>query len=341
MKLKQKLIQILKLEQKLKQELGPWLELVKTKKEVELGHVQAGRDAEDLFQGMVERQMTFNRGTIYSGKRIPNPNGGRFEIDAIILTHSRIHLVEVKNWSGILHACEGGWKQTKRSGEVIEHRDILELNKEKLAAFRQYLESQDVELPSYLDELFTFKTIFMNDKLRIDPIIQQDEDVVCRSTLDAYLRDSTTSLRERMLSAIVEVLASRDAEIINAGLTSQMLSSQQQSIAQCLEKLRTWDEVELFGGRIISGDALKLVLESQPYDLKDKQGGEGFRLRWVRNRIWSLLLAKRGKSLGKIKLAKGKLDVSPLADNYVLFHAAGDPKPTKIPLKQVEAFVKG
>ncbi len=319
--------------------LQHWISLRRANQQKELAHVEAGRVGEELFAGMIRKDLTFNRGRIFLGKRIPNPEGGRYEIDAILITHSRIHLIEIKNWSGSVGKYEGCWIQTKRDGEQVTHRDISKLNEQKLHAYKTYLASTGTSLPKNIDEAISYKTIFMNKNIRLSSSLQIDENIVTREQLERFISDNRITVTSKMLTALIELIANKDAEIIASGLMSQMLPSQMNQLIEATSHTRTWDEVQLFGGRIISGDALKLVTGNHIYDLKNNPPGVGFRIQWNRSMLWGLIQAKRGKSLGRLRALHGKIDVSP--SDYLLFHCAGQPKPTEFPLCEVEALVKG
>ena len=74
----------------------------------EMGHVQAGRQGEELVLRELEKL-----GKVRQAVRIPGTEG-RFEIDLVLEQRNHIYLFEVKNWTGTLELTPTGeWKQIR------------------------------------------------------------------------------------------------------------------------------------------------------------------------------------------------------------------------------------
>ena len=109
---------------------------------------------------------------------------------------------------------------------------------------------------------------------------------------------------------------------------------------QLLSGLETWDKVVLHGGRVITGDLLKLYTVAKNIDFKRLPSGTKCKVSWNRSKVLGLaqtLLTK--KSLGTIKLPNEKLSISP--SDTIKFHFAGEPSPSIIPVKDIEMVIRG
>lgn len=89
------------------------------------GHRVSGGMAEVRLGRLV--RSVIGDAKVWDGLRIPDPeNGGRREIDMIIARGDDVLFVEQKHWSGQLSFEDGNFLQTRRSGEILDHGDILE-----------------------------------------------------------------------------------------------------------------------------------------------------------------------------------------------------------------------
>ena len=89
------------------------------------GHRVSGGMAEVRLGRLV--RSVIGGAKVWDGLRIPDPeNGGRREIDMIIARGDEVLFIEQKHWSGHLSFEEGKFLQARRSGEILDHGDILE-----------------------------------------------------------------------------------------------------------------------------------------------------------------------------------------------------------------------
>ncbi len=106
--------------------MGRLSDLLARKKRFEPeGHRVSGGMAEVRLGRLV--RSVIGDAKVWDGLRIPDPeNGGRREIDMVIARGDEVLFIEQKHWSGHLSFEEGRFLQTRRSGEVLDHGNILE-----------------------------------------------------------------------------------------------------------------------------------------------------------------------------------------------------------------------
>jgi len=106
--------------------LGRLADLLARRKRFEPeGHRVSGGMAEVRLGRLV--RSVIGDAMVWDGVRIPDhENGGRREIDMIIARGDEVLFVEQKHWSGQLSFENGRFLQTRRTGEVLDHGDILE-----------------------------------------------------------------------------------------------------------------------------------------------------------------------------------------------------------------------
>ena len=106
--------------------MGRFTDLLVRKKRFEpAGHRVSGGMAEVRLGRLV--RSVVGDAKVWDGLRIPDPeNGGRREIDMIIARGDDVLFVEQKHWSGNLSFEDGCFLQERRSGEVLDHGNIVE-----------------------------------------------------------------------------------------------------------------------------------------------------------------------------------------------------------------------
>ena len=169
--------------------LRQWTEIQKVGPTLEAPDVTGGRDAELVLKQLVGASFAFKDGHVFAARRIPSKRQGRRrEIDLIVCTPRMIHLIEVKNWSGTLSVDHGRWRQTRRSGDVVDHGDLIQTNLLKQDAVVEYLHDRGIAVDEKLirDHIVT-EIIFMNPRLELDPAIEALPEIITRRELDHYL----------------------------------------------------------------------------------------------------------------------------------------------------------
>jgi len=329
--------------------LRQWSEIQKVRRADESPDVAGGRDAELLLRQLVGSSFRFKDAHLLAGRRIPSKRQGRRrEIDLIVCTPQLIHLIEIKNWSGQLAVRNGVWLQTRRGGEVVDHGNVIQENRLKRSAVVEYLKDRGVVLAElFLQEHIVPKVVFTNPGLELDPAIESRPEVISRRELDLYLgRQRQKGLAERMFSSLAEFCLDSEASLGGAlpqGQLERIPSGQYERIVVCLSETETWDQLQFYGTKVVTGDLVSLKVGRKTYrkpELVSMAGRLPIRLAWTRGWAWGLLKAVTGLgSLGSLYLGKSRMGVSP-ADTVKL-HAAGEIKPTARRLVELKQIVLG
>jgi hypothetical protein len=329
--------------------LREWAEIQKVVPTQEAADVSGGRDAEILLKQLIGRSHAFKDGQVLAGRRIPSRRQGRRrEIDLIVCTPTMIHLIEVKNWSGRLEISNGRWRQHRRSGDVVDHGDLIKTNLLKRDAVVEYLHDRGVAIDNRLirDHIAT-EIIFMNRKMELDPTIEALPEIITRRELDRFLgRQPQSGFADQMFSTLIELCMNTEAKRsgINASAPAQSIPPDKfKQITSCLGETLTWDQLHLHGTRVITGDVVRLQLGLKTFrkhELLEMAGHTPIRLRWSRNWLWGLLLAATGLGpLGRLYLGKSRMEIT--HSDTVTFHAVGDEEPKTHRLIELDQIVMG
>ena len=320
--------------------LKEWWLLLDTVEHIEDPIAEAGRQAEAFLQTLVETNLKYKGAYCFLGKRVySNNHKHKFEIDLIVLTKKHIYFLEVKNWSGKVVRKNNEWLQIRMNGKTITHPDLTKYNSQKQQALVSFLKNNHIDLKQ---KFFSQKVIFMNSNLQLSSEIYKNSDVIPFQHLQDYLKTQKgVSVSERVVHSIIDIcLESEKSAIIIDGLFDAMNKDTFYRTQQLLSGLETWDKVILYGGRVVTGDLLKLYTTAKNIDLKKLPSGTKCKVTWNRSKVLGLaqiLLIK--KSLGMIKLPNKKLPISPL--DKIKFHFAGQKSPASILMKDVEMIIRG
>ncbi len=306
--------------------------------------IAGGRQAERFLETLVQSHLNFQGAILYPNKRVPAGRRRR-EIDLIVVTAKRIHVIEVKNWSGSLRVVGDKWVQTNRNNREIAHANLAADHQDKNAVLIDYLLHEGVALgPDAQFKFITNKIIFMNPRLSIeDPSIREHPNVLPPDRLNDYLdRQRRASFGERMLGSVIQwCLDSESAGAVMEGRFGSLASDKVEAVRAAFDKLSTWDAVHYYGSRVETGDLLRLTIGGTTY-FRDRLGAHReLPVRWTRHRGWGFIKALTGLGkLGRIKIeGVGALPLSPR--DSLLFHKAGEPTPVEIPLGRVKAIDLG
>src|SRR5690606_28386865 len=94
--------------------LREWRKVASTSPMLEDADVLGGREAEHFLNTLVQSRGNFKGAGLFPNKRVPAGNRRR-EIDLIVVTAKRIHVIEIKNWSGSLRVVGDRWVQVNRN----------------------------------------------------------------------------------------------------------------------------------------------------------------------------------------------------------------------------------
>lgn len=201
--------------------------------------VAAGRLAEAQVARLIEQSFKKLkiRGHVWHDIRVPRLDSyGKYEIDFLVLSAYGALVIEVKNFGGSLEVdpSSGRWIQTTRSAQKKIHECPLDLTAKKKAALLAFLAYRGTELEA---ESFQVRVVLANPQVGLSTRMSRDE-------------------RIRNLSSIVsclQLLAPRKRGFLGFGRTPVVLS-RLAVLVQEIDRLPTWDEIELHGGKILRGD---------------------------------------------------------------------------------------
>lgn len=149
-----------------------------------------------------------------------------------------------------------------------------------MVAFSEYLVNAGIPVNQARDFAST-KTIFMNKNLNFKSLsLWKDYSIITYAELSNYMKSSRSGLGTDFLMALVELLAKNDAEKIGAGFDYNLTKMVMNKVSTHLKNIRTWDEIQLFGGRIGTGDSLQLSINNKIFSLldRDRVTAEGIKI---------------------------------------------------------------
>jgi hypothetical protein len=124
------------------------------------------------------------------------------------------------------------------------------------------------------------KIVFMNEKLVLNPSIRSHPDVVTRDQLATFLdRQPARGVAERVFGSVVEFCLGAGAA---HGLTGSMGGEQFAALVKCVGDIPTWDRLRLFGGRVLTGDAVNVYAGGHYLPREQLGRGETLRVKWSR-----------------------------------------------------------
>jgi hypothetical protein len=324
--------------------LQAWRKLGKARPRFEDPEDVGGREAERFLDALVGSHFHFKDADLYPNKRVPAGRRRR-EIDLIVVTPTRIHVIEVKNWSGSLARQGARWVQTNRSGRRIEHPDLVADNRDKNLALVDYLNAKGIDLdPRQVGTYLSNKVVFMNPRLAIEsPEIRENPDVLEYARLQAYLKEQKrSSFGQAVLASVAEwCLGAEGSGAFIEGRLGRLPPEKVRAITEAVDELATWDSLGFLGTKVLNGDLLALRVGGEEYRGGDLGRRSTIRVRWTRNSWLGLFKAITGLGkLGKVDLpGRRGLGIGP--DDTALFHPVGDREPGVFPLGEIDRIVLG
>jgi len=339
----------------LRHRLAEWRTLVNVPSYADDPQAAGGRVGEQYLNALVGTHRQFRGANLYPNRRVPAGRRKR-EIDLIVVSPHRLHLIEVKNWSGSLHTDGRDWVQVNRAGASIRHPDLVADHRDKADALFAYLSREGVPLsPDVRRRYGSYKVLFVNPRLRIDSgCIASHPDVLTADRLDGYLHAQRRDTFGGQLAAALAgwCLDTDSAATVLDGLLGRLPADTVAKVNAAVGRLGTWDGVRFHGGRTDPSDLIRLRVGRQVIE-RGSLGRDGVvRVRWTRNRWWGLAKAITGwGQLGVLEMRSagpdelrgvGSEETQPLGvRDMVLFHRAGDPQPVEIPLMTVNEIRLG
>lgn len=282
-------------------------------------------------------------GEIFGGKRVHrdarHPRAGRYEIDLILITPLCIRAIEVKNWSGRVSLSGTRWVHARRNGETQVFEDLVDYQQAKLEALWRYLVAQGVDLPA---NRYECDVVFTHPRVDLAPNVATHPRVMnVAQLLQAQSRRGQVPHTSHVLSRIIESFAKADdARKLVDGIFDIMAPALVGAARAAVAALRTWDQVQLHGGRRLIGDLLWLRLDDERIEPAGWPAGTIMEIKWRRGPIESLWALS---GLGPLGVARG----GPLpkrvigAHDCLYFHEAGQRQPSVIALRNVDMIKIG
>ncbi len=323
--------------------LREWREVASWAPTAEDPEVLGGRRAEHFLSTLVQSHLNFEGASLYPNKRVPAGHRRR-EIDLVVVTARRVHVVEVKNWSGSLRVVGRLWVQTNRNNREIEHPDLVADHQDKNLALIEYLRREGVLLdPEARAKYLSSKVIFMNPRLVVhDRAISEHPDVLLPHRLDSYLgQQRRPGFGEKILGSVVQwCLESESADVVMDGYFGSLTPDKVAAVRAAVDRLAAWDSLQYYGSRVEVGDLVRVSIGGSVVP-REQIGGRRFcPVRWTRHKTWGLLKVLTGAGrLGRLHLPTGARPLSPR--DFVFFHRPGEPAPTRIPLVGLEGITLG
>jgi len=323
--------------------LREWREVVSTAPTAEDPEVLGGRQAEHFLHTLVQSHFNFKGASLYPNKRVP-AGYRRREIDLIVVTAKRIHIIEIKNWSGSLRIVGNRWVQTNRNGREIEHPDLVADHQDKNVVLIEYLRRQGVQLdPKVQAKYLSNKVIFMNPRLVVqDRAITNHPDVLLPHRLNSYLNQQRPSgFGELILGSLVQwCLDTESADVVMDGYFGSLTPDKVAGVRAAVDQLGTWDTLQYFGSRVEIGDLIQVSVGGAVVSREQIGGRCICPVRWTRHKTWGLFKALTGVGpLGWLHLPDGARPLSP--SDFVFFHRPGEQAPIQIPLLGLNAITVG
>lgn len=324
--------------------LRDWRAVVSTVPVMEDPEVLGGREAEHFLNTLLQAHLNFRGASLYPNKRVPAGHRRR-EIDLIVVSAKRIHIIEVKNWSGTLKVVGNAWIQTNRNGRDIEHPNLLSDHQDKSTVLLNYLDAEGIQLDrTARSKYLSNKVIFMNPRLSVlSQAIAEHPDILLHHRLNAYLeQQKRAGLGESLLGSLVQwCLDTESAEEVMDGYFGSLPRDKIEAIRTAIDKLSTWDSVKYLGTRVEIGDIIHLSIGGEIIRRDRLPNCCSLRLKWTRNRAWGLFKALTGLGEpGWVNLpGMGRRPLS--SGDGVFFHRVGEKEPVQVPLTSVEELTFG
>ena len=190
---------------------------------------QAGENAELRLEKLCRAAGKANEWSVYPSVRIPDPDGGRREIDLILVSGTTVLVVEQKHWSGRFEVFENGeFLQHRNKGGSHNHATVAH----RIARKARLLE--EIHRKRYPDNEMSFHVLVAMTHQRLEWPEKMPE-------LPAEM------VNERQL---LDRIQKTGREKIN------------QDFFETMDGFGTWDEVRMHGGLKLKGDLLDFGLGS-------------------------------------------------------------------------------
>jgi hypothetical protein len=288
---------------------------------------RAGEQGEEWLLSALGTYSQSRKGHLFVGKRVPAGRRRR-EIDLIAVTTKRLHVFEVKEWSGTISLQGNSWVQIRRNGERKVYENPLDSTRDKAQALLQYLKQKDIVIP---DIHVSHKVFLVNRRLNIDAAIARHPDVLYPSKLSYPINQE----------AIMDYCRAQEkSDPLLSGLLETETRRLFPRIVGEIHQLRTWDRIFQYGQPSLKGDVKQLKIGNDVLLPDDLPPGLNLDVRWTSDESERLLKDLLGLKPGMLVFAEHvKYPIN--IDDTILFHKVGQREPSLIPLTKVKKILIG
>ena len=241
---------------------------------------------------------------VYESVRIPDPDGGRREIDLVIIGGNEILVIEQKHWSGsFIINKKHQFIQTRNKGGEHNHDGVADRIARKA---RLLLELHNKRLK--IDEGPNVRVIVAMTHQRLEwPKIPED--------LAAEMVDE---------QGMLDILKKVNPGKLNTDLI------------ETLEGFNTWDEVHLNGGLMLKGDVHSLGLGEEIDELFSKRSAKVIGKVTHKKSVFSIF--DKQPSSGKVTIDKKNIECRLPFGISMIMHVVGEKERREIPWSQIDKF---
>ena len=236
---------------------------------------------------------------VFESVRIPDPDGGRREIDMVIIGGNTVLVVEQKHWAGSFRINkEHHFIQRRKNGQEHSHAGVAD----RIARKARLL----MELHS--------------DRLNLSRGDLPEQRVIVAMT---HQKLEWPKIPEDLAAEMVNEKGFLDIlKNVNPGQPNR-------GLIETLEGFNTWDEVHMYGGLLNKGDVISLGLGDQLETIfeqrKDSVSGNT-----THQRGWFSIFDKQ-PSLAKLKIGSKNVELRVAHGACLRMHVVGEPVARDIP----------
>lgn len=265
---------------------------------------RAGELAEMRLAKLSRAAGKANGWQIFESVRIPDPEGGRREIDMVLIGGDTIFVVEQKHWAGSFRINkQHHFIQRRKNGQEHSHDGVADRIARKarllMALHKERLGIDDAEMP-------TLRVIVAMTHHKLEwPKIPGD-------------------LAAEMVNekGFLDLL-----KTVNPG-------NPKQNLIDTMNGFNTWDEVHMYGGLMNKGDVLSLGLGDQVEELFSLRAGKISGNTIHKRGLFSLF--DKQPSSAKLKFGNKNIDLKIGNAAVLTMHVVGEANPREIPWASID-----
>lgn len=228
---------------------------------------EAGRLAELRTADLLAERLRNTPLELHASRRIPDHvTGRRREFDFLITSADELVTLELKNWVGRVEERDGRILQHRPAGDVVDHGRLVESLDSRLRTLRSFLRGRDIDPPPIRSLLvFAHPDIALPEEWSTG-----QHELVVFSEAPSRL-PSPSNRREFLGGAIWRLVEETFGEALDAEPPPNPTSAIERT-REALAAAGTWDVVELYGGRTVTGDVREIV--DPEHRLSDRESVE-------------------------------------------------------------------